>query len=324
VERRKLGNSGLVVSLVGLGCNNLGRPGTATVDEMGTRAVVDAALDSGITLFDVADVYGSPRGRSEELLGDALAGRREQAIIATKFGMGMAGANGPDFDARGSRRYIRLAVEASLRRLRTDWIDLYQLHRPDPTTPIEETLSVLDDLVRDGLVRYLGHSNLTGWQIADLAWTARSHGLTAPVSSQNNYSLLERDVEREVVPACERFGLGLLPYFPLASGLLTGKYSADAPPPERSRLAGRDRLLADAPWPRIEGLRSLAKRAGVTMLDVAIGGLAAQPAVASVIAGATRPDQVRANAAAGAWRPSPEELAAIDEVCSPARSARHL
>jgi len=311
-----------VVSVVGLGCNNLGRPGTATADEPGTRAVVDAALASGITFFDVADTYGSPRGRSEELLGDALAGRREQAVVATKFGMDMAGANGPDFDARGSRRYIRRAVEASLRRLRTDWIDLYQLHRPDPLTPIEETLGTLADLVRDGLVRYVGHSNLAGWQIADMAWTARSHGVPAPVSAQNQYSLLEREVEREVVPACERFGLGLLPYFPLASGLLTGKYSADAPPPSRSRLASRQALLADAPWSRIEALRSFASQAGVTMLDVAVGALAAQPAVASVIAGATTPAQVRTNAAAGSWRPSPEELAAIDALCPPGRSAR--
>lgn len=303
------------MSVVGLGCNNLGRPGTATADLDGTKAVVDAALDSGITFFDVADSYGSPRGRSEELLGEALAGRREQAVIATKFGMDVGGANGPDFDARGSRRYIRRAVESSLRRLGTDWIDLYQLHRPDPLTPIEETLSTLADLVREGLVRYVGHSNLAGWQIADMAWTARSLGLPAPVSAQNNYSLLERGVEREVVPACERFGLGLLPYFPLASGLLTGKYSADSPPPQRSRLAAREGVLADAPWPRIEALRSFATKAGVTMLDVAIGGLAAQATVASVIAGATTPDQVRANAAAGSWTPSPDELATIDDLC---------
>ncbi|HEY3262421.1 MAG TPA: aldo/keto reductase, partial [Pseudonocardiaceae bacterium] len=286
MELRRMGDSGLVVSVVGLGCNNLGRPGTGTVDKQGTRAVVDAALESGIVLFDVADSYGTPRGRAEELLGEALAGRREQAIVATKFGMDLGGANGPDFDARGSRRYIRLAVEASLRRLRTDWIDLYQLHRPDPLTPIEETLTALADLVREGMVRYLGHCNLTGWQIADLAWTARSRGLPAPVSAQNHYSLLERDAEREVVPACEHFGLGVLPYFPLASGLLTGKYSAHARPPAGSRLAGRDQMLAEAPWSRIEALRAVAERAGVPLLDLAIGGLAAQPAVASVIAGA--------------------------------------
>lgn len=301
------------MSAVGLGCNNLGRPGTATVDELGTRALVDAALDTGITLFDVADVYGTPRGRSEELLGEALLGRRDNAIIATKFGAPMAAA-GPDYEARGSRRYLRQAVEASLRRLRTDWIDLYQLHRPDPLTPIAETLGALDDLVRDGLVRYVGHSNLVGWQIADMAWTARSLGLTAPVSAQNEYSLLKREVEREVVPACERFGLGMLPYFPLASGLLTGKYSASQPPPSGSRLANRESVLADAPWPRIEALRSLAKESGVTMLDLAMGGLAAQPTVSSVIAGATTPEQVRANAAAGSWEPTPDQLTALNAI----------
>jgi aryl-alcohol dehydrogenase-like predicted oxidoreductase len=243
-------------------------------------------------------------------------------VIATKFGADMSGANGPDFDARGSRRYLRRAVQASLRRLGTDWIDLYQLHVADPLTPVEETLSALDDLVRDGLVRYLGHSNLAGWQIADLAWIARSGGLAAPISAQNHYSLLERGVEREVVPACERFGLGLLPYFPLASGLLTGKYAAGAAPPPGSRLAGRERLLAEAQWPRIEALRALAGQFGVSLLDLAIGGLAAQPAVASVIAGATTPEQVRANSTAGSWRPSPEELAAIDGACPPGRAGR--
>jgi aryl-alcohol dehydrogenase-like predicted oxidoreductase len=308
-----------MVSVVGLGCNNLGRPGTATADEAGTAAVVDAALAGGITLFDVADAYGSPRGRSEELLGQALASRRDQAVVATKFGADMGGANGPDFGARGSRGYIQRAVESSLRRLRTDWIDLYQLHRPDPATPVEETVAALDDLVRAGKIRYYGHSNLTGRQIADLTLIARSGGRADPVSAQNNYSLLKRQVEREVVPACERFGLGLLPYFPLASGLLTGKYSADAQPPERSRLAGRARMLAEAPWDKIEALRSFADRSGITMLDVAIGGLAAQPAVASVIAGATTAAQVRANATAGAWRPSTEDLETIDKITLPAR-----
>jgi 1-deoxyxylulose-5-phosphate synthase len=322
VEQRQLGDSGLVVSVVGLGCNNLGQAGRATADEHGTRAVVDAALDSGIVLFDTSDTYGTPRGRSEELLGAALSGRREQAIVATKFGSDMGGANGPDFGARGSRRYIRRAVEASLRRLGTDWIDLYQLHQPDPVTPIDETLDALADLVREGLVRYVGHSNLAGWQIADAAWTARSRRLPAPVSAQNRYSLLERDAERDVVPACERFGVGLLPYFPLASGLLTGKYSADAAPPAGSRLQARPARLAEAPWPRIDALRSVAEQAGVTMVDLAIGGLAAQPAVASVIAGATTPEQVRANATAGSWRPSADELAAIDKASPPARTAR--
>jgi aryl-alcohol dehydrogenase-like predicted oxidoreductase len=319
VELRRLGESGLAVSVVGLGCNNLGRPGTATETLAGARAVVDAALDAGITLFDVADVYGAPRGRSEELLGKALAGHRDRAVIATKFGMDMQGANGADHDARGSRAYVRRAVESSLRRLGTDWIDLYQLHRPDPATPLAETLSALDDLVTAGKVRYVGHSNLAGWQLADAAWTAQWHRLTAPVAAQNHYSLLEREAEREIVPACRRFGVGLLPYFPLANGLLTGKYGAGAAAPAGSRLAGRQRLLAEAPWDRIEALRSYAKERELAMTTVAIGWLAAQPAVGAVIAGATSPDQVLVNTAALGWRPTPADLVAIDEICPPGR-----
>ncbi|MBA8929182.1 aryl-alcohol dehydrogenase-like predicted oxidoreductase [Kutzneria viridogrisea] len=319
MEQRRLGDSGLVVSAVGLGCNNLGRPGTATESLAGARAVVEAALDNGVMFFDVADVYGAPRGRSEELLGQALSGRREHAVIATKFGVDMQGVNGPDFGARGSRRYVRRAVESSLRRLNTDWIDLYQLHRPDPATPLEETLSVLDDLVHEGKIRYVGHCNLAGWQLADAAWSANSANVAAPVSAQNHYSLLEREVEREVVPACQRFGLGLLPYFPLANGLLTGKYSREGQPPAGSRLAGRDRLLADAPWDRIEKLRAFAEERSMPMAQLAIGWLAAQPTVGSVICGATNPDQVRANAKAADWTPLPEELDVIDEICPPGR-----
>lgn len=319
MELRRLGGSGLAVSAVGLGCNNLGRPGTATESLDGTRAVVDAALDAGITLFDVADAYGAPRGRSEELLGQALAGKRDRAQIATKFGMDMHGANGPDFGVRASRTYVRRAVESSLRRLGTDWIDLYQLHRPDPATPLAETLAALDDLVTAGKVRYVGHCNLAGWQVADAAWTAHQGNLTVPVSAQNHYSLLEREAEREIVPACRRFDVGLLPYFPLANGLLTGKYGAGAAAPEGSRLAGRQRLLADAPWDRIEALRTYAKDRDIPMATVAIGWLTAQPVVGSVIAGATSPEQVLANAAAPEWRPSPEDLAALDEICPPGR-----
>lgn len=319
VEQRRLGSSGLVVSVIGLGCNNLGRPGTTTETLDGTRAVVDACLDSGVTFFDVADAYGSPRGRSEELLGAALSGRRDRAVVATKFGADMGGSNGTDFGSRASRRYVRRAVESSLRRLNTDWIDLYQLHRPDPRTPIGETLSVLDDLVREGKVRYVGHSNLSGWEIADAAWTARSAGLVAPVSAQDHYSLLERDVEREAVPACERFGLGMLPYFPLSSGLLTGKYACGEQPPAGTRLATRQHLLDGAPWDRIDALRSFANERGRTLLDVALGGLAGQPTVASVIAGATTPEQVRANAAAGSWVPAADDLAEIDRICPPGR-----
>ncbi|MBC6449271.1 aldo/keto reductase [Actinokineospora xionganensis] len=319
MELRHLGESGLVVGAVGLGCNNLGRPGTPTESIAGARALVHAALDAGVSLFDIADVYGAPRGRSEELLGQALAGRRDHAVIATKFGMDMQGGSGPDFGARGSRGYIRRAVEASLRRLNTDWIDLYQLHRPDTGTPIAETLSALDDLVRDGHVRYAGVCNLAAWQLADAAWIAKTNNVVSPVTAQNHYSLLERDAERELLPACERFGLSLLPYFPLANGLLTGKYTRDQPPPAGSRLANRQRLIDDAPWHKIEKLRALASSRGITMATLAIGWLAAQPAVGSVIAGATTPNQITANSNALHWQPTPEDLEAVDKICPPTR-----
>ncbi|HVK20368.1 MAG TPA: aldo/keto reductase [Actinokineospora sp.] len=319
MELRHLGESGLVVGAVGLGCNNLGRPGTPAESLAGSRALVHAALDAGMSLFDVADVYGAPRGRSEELLGQALADKRDHAVIATKFGMDMQGGNGPDFGARGARRYVRRAAEASLRRLGTDWIDLYMLHRPDPATPIAETLAALDDLVRAGMIRYGGVCNLAGWQLADAVWTARTTGVVVPVSTQDHYSLLERGVEREVLPACDRFGLSLLPYFPLANGLLTGKYTRDQPPPAGSRLANRQRLLDEAPWHKIEKLRAFAGERGITMVSLAIGWLAAQPTVGSVIAGATTPDQVAANVNAIRWRPTAEDLVALDEICPPRR-----
>jgi aryl-alcohol dehydrogenase-like predicted oxidoreductase len=309
---RRLGDSGLVVSVVGLGCNNLGRK----LDAAGTRAVVDAALEAGITLFDTADSYGEQPGRSEEFLGAALAGRRDEVIVATKFGADLRGANGRDWGARGSRRYVLRAVEASLRRLGTDYIDLYQLHQPDPDTPIEETLSALDDLVRAGKVRYLGHSNLAGWQVADAAWSAQTGNLSPFISAQNDYSLLRREVEAELVPACQRFGLGVLPFFPLASGLLTGKYRRGQQPPPGTRMATERyrSTFASAPWDVIESLEKYAAVRGLSILDVAIGGLAAQPAVASVIAGATTPEQVYANANAGRWRPSEEDLTALDAI----------
>ncbi|MGC5028897.1 aldo/keto reductase [Micromonospora sp. DT229] len=310
---RRLGDSGLVVSVVGIGCNNFGRK----LDLDGTRSVVDAALDVGINFFDTADIYGEPHGASEAQLGAALKGRRDEVVLATKFGMSMSGANGRDFGARGSRRYLIRAVEASLRRLDTDHIDLYQFHEPDPATPIEETLAALDDLVRAGKVRYLGNSNFTGWQIADADWTAQTRGFHRFISAQNNYSLLNRDVEIEVLPACERFGLGMLPFFPLANGLLTGKYKRGEAPPAGSRLAGGGRYaqrLAAADWDTIEAIEGYAAERGVSMLHVAIGGLAAQPSVTSVIAGATTPEQVRANAAAGSWQPTEADLAALREV----------
>ncbi|MDN5766429.1 MAG: aldo/keto reductase [Humibacillus sp.] len=309
---RQLGDSGLTVSTVGLGCNNFGR----RLDQDATTAVVRQALDSGVTLFDTADIYGV--GASEELLGVALGSERESVVVATKFGMDMQGSNGPDWGVRGSRRYIRKAVEASLRRLGTDWIDLYQLHRPDPLTPIEETLAALAELVREGKVRYLGSSNFTGWQVVDADWTARAAGTERFVSAQNEYSLLEREVEEEVVPACEHVGVGLLPFFPLASGLLTGKYRAGEAAPEGTRLAGQDSRLADADWDSIGRLEAYAAERGIRMIDVAIGGLAAQPGVASVIAGATNVEQVVDNVAAGSWEPTADDLVTLDEITAPA------
>ncbi len=306
---RQLGESGLTVSVVGLGCNNFGQ----RLDLEGTRVVVDAALDAGITLLDTADVYGG-QGGSESLLGQVLKGRRDEVVLATKFGLDMGGSNGADWGVRGSRRYIRRAVEASLRRLQTDHIDLYQMHTPDPRTPIEETLAALHDLVREGKVRYLGSSNFAGWQVADAHWSAVTEGFSPFVSAQNEYSLLKREAEAEVVPACGRFGVGLLPYFPLASGLLTGKYRRDADAPQGTRLADRPERLAEADFGRLEAIQSYADERGLTMLDVAIGGLAAQPTVASVIAGATKPEQVAANVAAGEWQPSPDDLTALDQV----------
>jgi aryl-alcohol dehydrogenase-like predicted oxidoreductase len=309
---RRLGASGLVVSVVGIGCNNFGRK----LDLDGTREVVDAAFDAGITLFDTADIYGTPHGASEELLGAVLKGRRDEIVLATKFGMDMEGLNGADRGARGSRGYITRAVEASLRRLGTDYLDLYQIHEPDAVTPIDETLAALDDLVRSGKVRYLGNSNFAGWQIADADWTARTSGRTPFISAQNRYSLLHREVEAEVVPACEQFGLGLLPFFPLDSGLLSGKYQRGASAPDGTRLAQEryQSWLSGADWDTIEALTAYGEERGHGLLDVAIAGLAARPAVTSVIAGATTAEQVRANAAAGTWELTPQDVAALDQI----------
>ncbi len=312
---RRLGRSGLAVSATGLGCNNLGRPNTVTQTLEGTQALIDAAIDAGVTLFDVADIYGTPHGRSEELLGAALGKRRADVVVATKFGMDMRGVDGPDFGARGSRWYVRRAVENSLRRLQTDWIDLYQLHQPDPLTPIEETIAALTDLVAEGKVRYVGHSNFAGWQLADAAWQARVEHGTPFISAQNEYSLLNRGIEAELLPAAREFGLGVLPFFPLANGLLSGKYTrTDAP--RGSRLqAIKPQLLRTAPWDRLERLQAFADERGVTMLQVAFGWLLAQEPVTAVIAGATTPEQIRANAEAGtAWRPTVADLDEIDTI----------
>jgi aryl-alcohol dehydrogenase-like predicted oxidoreductase len=310
---RPLGDCGLVVSVTGLGCNNFGR----RLDLDATRAVVDAALDAGITLLDTADTYGNGGG-SEELLGEVLAGRRDEVVLATKFGhqqfdMGY----GPAAGAKGGRAYIRRAVERSLRRLRTDYLDLYQIHTPDPVTPIAETLAALGELVTEGKVRYLGNSNFTGWQIADAAHVARAAGAVPFVSAQNHWSLLERGAEAEVVPAARHFGLGVLPYFPLANGLLTGKMRRGQEPPAGSRLASRPGYLTEAKLDRVEALISWAAGRGRTVLEVAIGALAAQPGCASVIAGATSPEQVKANAAAADWLPSAADLAELGQIVPP-------
>jgi aryl-alcohol dehydrogenase-like predicted oxidoreductase len=314
---RSLGNSGLVVSVAGLGGNNFGR----RLDADATRAVVDAAIDAGITLIDTSDTYGA--GRSEEILGEVLAGRRDQVVLATKFGnRNVDMGYGPAAGAKGGRGYIMRAVEQSLRRLRTDYIDLYQIHTPDPATPIGETLAALGDLVAQGKVRYPGHSNFSGWQLADAAGVARELAVAGFVSAQNHWSLLERGVEAEVVPAALHYGLGVLPYFPLANGLLTGKVRRGVPPPEGSRLASRRDYITDRKIDQVERLIGWAQQHGVTILDVAVGGLAAQPGCSSVIAGATSPEQVKANAAAASWVPSAEELADLDRVVpGPAASA---
>ena len=306
---RQAGRSGLRVSVLGLGCNNFGR----RLDAANSTRVVHAALDLGVTMFDTADIYGG--GASEEILGAALKGRRAGAVVATKFG----GAMGEAWHERGaSRRWIRLAVENSLRRLGTDWIDLYQVHFPDPLTPIEETLSALTDLVRDGSVRYVGSSNFAAWQIADAAWTAEARHLSPFVTAQNEYNLLERGFEHEGVPACTRFGAGVIPYYPLAGGMLTGKYERgrDAPPDTRlGRVPELGRAFLTARnFDIVDGLREFASARGRSLLDVAIGGLAAQPQVASVIAGAMSPEQVAANAAAAAWSPTPDDLAELDRI----------
>jgi aryl-alcohol dehydrogenase-like predicted oxidoreductase len=305
---RRLGQSGLTVSTIGLGGNNFG----LRLDLDSSRAVIETALDEGITLIDTSDSYGA----SEEILGEVLERRRDDVVIATKFGSDVRGGNGADFGARGSRRYIRRAVERSLRRLRTDWIDLYQMHVPDPATPIEETLSALDDLVHQGKVRYIGNSNFTAWAVADADWIARTKGYERFVSAQNEYSLMRRGAEAELLAACEHYGVGFLPYFPLFSGLLTGKYRRGEPPPEGSRyhVWGLGKRLSDDRFDVVEKLEAYAAEHEVALLDVAIGYLAAQPAVASVIAGATTPDQVRANAGALRWQPSAGDLNALRDL----------
>jgi aryl-alcohol dehydrogenase-like predicted oxidoreductase len=312
-----LGKSGLQVSAVGLGCNNFG----SRLDVDGTRAVVDAAIDAGITLFDTSDTYGGGGG-SERALGEVLGSRRDQVVLATKFGgRGVDLGYGPAAGAKGGRAYIRRAVTESLRRLRTDYIDLYQQHVPDPLTPVAETIAALDELVAEGKVRYIGHSNFSGWQLADAAHLAAAGGRTPFVSAQNHWSLLEREAEADIVPAARHFGVGVLPFFPLANGLLTGKVRQGQAIPAGTRLAGREGYVTPGKLAKVEALIAWAEQRDITILDVAIGALAAQPGCSSVIAGATRAEQVKANAAAGDWIPSADDLAEIDAIVPPPPAA---
>ena len=310
MEYRNLGKSGLKVSVVGLGCNNFGM----RIDAEAARAVVSAAIDEGITLFDTADIYGG-RGASEEMLGKALGPRRSEVIVATKFGMPFG--KGP-YLRGGSRRYIYASAEASLKRLGTDYIDLYQIHQPDSETPQEETLEALTDLVRTGKVRYLGHSNYAGWQLVEAAWISDTRGLAPYVSAQNEYSLLERSVERELVPACHKFGVGILPYFPLASGFLTGKYKRGVEHPKDTRFGAMkplaDRYSGEVYWTIVEKLEEFARARSHSLLELAMSWLAANPCVPSVIAGATKPEQVVANAKSAGWKLTPEDLTEIDKI----------
>jgi len=309
MELRSLGRSGLKVSVVGLGCNNFG----GRIDLEASRKVVDKAIDLGITLFDTADVYGN-KGGSETILGQLLGDRRKDIVLATKFCMPMDDAGVLQGASRG---YIMTAVEASLKRLKTDYIDLYQVHRPDTKTPIAETLRALDDLVRQGKVRYIGCSNYAAWQMVEAAWTSRDLGLENFISCQDEYSLLARDLERELLPAMQSYGQGLLPYFPLAGGFLTGKYKRNAPMPEKARLSYvqnlADRYITDANWNTVEQLEAFASERGKSMLELAFSWLANRPTVASVIAGATRPEQVEQNVTAASWALTRDDMAEIDK-----------
>jgi aryl-alcohol dehydrogenase-like predicted oxidoreductase len=310
MEMRNLGRSGLRVSLVGLGCNNFG----GRIDLEATRRVVHRALDAGITLFDTADSYGN-RGGSETMLGETLGDRRKDIVLATKFSQPMDDAQ----TLKGaSRRYIMSAVEASLRRLKTDWIDLYQQHLPDPLTPMEETLRVLDDLTRQGKIRYIGCSNLAAWAVADAVWTSRSHDLNTFVSAQDEYSLLARGAERELLPALNAFGLGLLPFYPLAGGLLTGKYRRGRPLPDKSRLtyvkASADRFLTERNWTQLEQLEIFCSKRGRGLLELAFSWLASRAPVSSIIAGATKPEQIDANVKAVGWKLQQDEITEVDEI----------
>jgi aryl-alcohol dehydrogenase-like predicted oxidoreductase len=310
MEYRNLGNSGLQVSVVGIGCNNFG----GRMDQEATTAVINSAVENGITFFDTADVYGG-QGKSEEFMAPALKPHRRNVVVATKSVAPMG--EGPYWQG-ASRKYIMDAVEDCLRRLDTDYIDLYQMHRPDPKTPIEETLRTLEDLVRSGKVRYIGSSNYSGWQVVEAHWTAKTEHLTPYISAQNEYSLLQRGPEAELIPACEKYGVGLLPFFPLASGFLTGKYRPGQPPPEGSRLAGASpfasRFLKEENYDTLMRLEGFAQERGHSMVELAMSWLASKPYVGSVIAGATRPEQVEENARSADWRLTADEMAEVDSI----------
>lgn len=301
------------VSAVGMGCNNFGRPGTQTESQQGTTAVVDTALHAGITFFDTADVYGKQFGLSERMLGEALRGRRDDAIVATKFGHAELAPALADGAPMGSRSYIRAAVEGSLERLGIETIDLYQQHTPDPSTPIEETLAALTELVQEGKVRQIGSSNFSAAQLRSAEDAAITHGTSRYVSAQNQYNLLDRAVEAEVLPAARSLGIGFLPYFPLANGLFTGKFTRTERPADSRISRQRPHVADDAPWDAMESYTAFCTERGISILEATFGWFLSNPTLSSVIAGATRSEQARQNAAAGSgWRPNEEELAAID------------
>lgn len=314
MDMRELGHSGIPVSVVGVGTNAFG----VRIDAEQTAAVVNGALDVGVNFFDTADVYGL--GASEEVLGTAIGNRRDEVVIASKFGRPMKGVNGDDGGRRGTPEYVRTALDASLKRLGTDYLDLFQYHTRDPHTPLDETLGALDELVQEGKVRAIGCSNFQAWELVDADWMSRNSGITRFATAQNEYSLYNRTAEVELAPACEHLNVGILPYFPLAYGLLTDKYEQFSEPPAGTRLAEQRARFETADWNRIDELRAYAQRHGISMLELAIGGLVAQLAMASVIAGTTRPEQVAANVAAAGWKPTAEQLAELAEIGKPTQS----
>ena len=311
---RTVGRSGLVVSELGIGASTFGRSGMIATSQRAVDEIVGRALDLGVTYFDIADVYGDTPGESETLLGNALGSRRDDVVIGSKFGGALRGLAGHDWGVRGSRRYVRRAVEGSLARLKTDWIDLYQIHMPDAWTPVEETLSVLDDLTREGKIRYVGSSNFAAWQVVEAEFTARTGGWARFISATNEYNLLWREPERELLPALRAYDIGFIPYFPLQNGLLTGKYRRDVAPADAKITNLKAHLLHHAPWDALERYAEFARQRGVSQTALALGWLLAQPGVATVIAGVTRPEQLDENLVATRWRPTTDEVAELGSI----------